>query len=416
METAGFKPSRDQAVALRWLQSGKNVFITGVAGSGKSWIVDYWMANHAHDKRVAITASTGIAATHLGGVTLHSWIGAKPGAKTISDIATDYWWENKQPALRSIDVLLIDEVSMIDGQFLNLAEEAHRAACNNARPWGGKQVVMIGDMGQLPPVQEEENGWSWESRAWTFADIHAVELCQTMRFADQPFADLLRRVRVGAVTDEDVIALSRRVRAYDPDAMGAVRLTTHNKKADKTNMTKLAALPGDSQVYKAQSEAVHARFLAQLEKNCLSPPELILKVGARVMFTKNNPDSGWCNGTTGEVLELHGTYAVVQIANGPVVTVYQAEWVLEKQGAFGREVLASYKQLPLRLAWAITIHKSQGCTIDYASVDMRQVFAPGQAYVALSRCRSLEGLNIESWRGAGTILVHPKIMEMASTS
>jgi len=194
-----------------------------------------------------------------------------------------------------------------------------------------------------------------------------------------------------------------------------VRLMTHNRQADAVNDAKLQAMPGKAKTYRA-SDSGKNPYLHQLRRACLSPERLTLKVGAKVMFTRNSTVGGWCNGTMGEVTKLKKNAVEVRIGEvgegklSRVVEVAAASWERKQWGDGGTlSVVASRKQLPLRLAWAITIHKSQGMTIERVSVNLSQTFAPGQAYVALSRCKTLEGLNIEGWRGLDSIAVHPMV-------
>ena len=234
-----------------------------------------------------------------------------------------------------------------------------------------------------------------------------------MRQEGQRFADILRRIRMGKLDDEVFEMLSSRVHAYEPDDdENAVRLMTHNRQADEVNDAKLRAMKGKQRTYCAEDSGENP-YLRQLQRACLSPEALTLKVGAKVMFTRNSMIGGWCNGTMGEVVKLMKDAVMVKIGDeklSRVVEVGAASWERKQWGEGGvLRVVASRKQLPLRLAWAITIHKSQGMTIERVSVNLSKTFAPGQAYVALSRCKTLEGLNIEAWRGLGSIAVHPMV-------
>jgi ATP-dependent exoDNAse (exonuclease V) alpha subunit len=407
--------TNDQQNVVAWLNSGFNVFLTGVAGVGKTMVLNHWLDQLPVNKNAAVTASTGIAATHIGGSTLHSWMGATPERDTMQRLCNASWMKKYGARLAVIDILILDEVSMVDASLFTLAEAAHRVARGKEIPWGGVQLVLVGDLGQLPPVEAEEKGWCFQSPAWAESRIQVLELTQVMRQQDRKFASILQRVRVGQVDADALAVLSSRVKAFDPDSPGTVRLVTHNAQCDEMNEQRLARLEGVETAFLAKDTGCEPH-LSQLQKNCLSPAVLKLKPGARVMFTKNDTELGqWVNGSMGEVVECSAKQVFVKLNDGSVVDVSAACWEKKQWGesdADGLSVMASRTQLPLRLAWAVTIHKSQGCTIDRVSLDLSKTFAPGQAYVALSRCRTLEGINIEAWRGASSIIAHPMLRNM----
>lgn len=411
-------PNAEQAEAMRLLDAGKNVFLTGVAGTGKTFALDAWLRRQSRGF-VAVTASTGIAATHIGGQTVHSWCGCGIANRKARTIADKWWWrERVRPVIAGTDVLVIDEVSMLDGVTFELVSDL----CGRARgcreiPFGGLQVVLVGDMGQLTPVEEESKGFPFETDAWWDGEFRTVELRRVMRQSDRAFVSALQEVRNGTMSAETMRLFSSRLRAYDPEERGAVRLMAHNSKVDAINTMKLARLDGEERVFLAHDMG-EEKAMEQLDKTCLSPKTLRLKVGARVMLTKNGPPL-FVNGSMGYVEgwgERDGKpYVEVRIDDGPTIEVGRAEWkrtrVEAEDGGIPHEVVEAHRlQFPLRLAWAITIHKSQGMTIDLVSVDLSGVFAPGQSYVALSRARTLDGLNIEGWRGANSVMAHPTVM------
>lgn len=405
------EPNEEQSNVLTWLDAKQNVFLTGVAGVGKTHTLNHWLRNLDKNRRVAITASTGVAATHLCGATLHSFIGASPDHKTPNQLCTSKWNVRHGGRIRAAQVLVIDEISMVDARMLTLAEAACRYARESIRPWGGIQVVLVGDLGQLPPVEADTQGWCFQSPAWANANVQTLELLRAMRHEDADFADLLRRVRVGDTSYAMHEVLDARVDIYDPEEEGAVRLMTHNNQVDQVNDRKLDQLPGEASEYPAV-EVGDDPWLSKLRRSCLSPFMLRLKEGARVMFTKNHCDGDWVNGTMGTVEELGDDSVVVDIEGVRTIKVPRASWEAREWQEDGiLAVKARRAQFPLRLAWAITVHKSQGMTIEKVSVNLERTFAPGQAYVALSRVRSLEGLNIEAWRGLASIIVHPMIVE-----
>lgn len=431
-----FVPNDDQAQAFKVLDSGANVFLTGVAGVGKTVGLNHWLGTQdLQPGEVAVTASTGIAATHLNGQTIHSWAGIGIGDKPAERIASSWFWrENVKPRIYRVKKIIIDEISMVDGATFELLGEVIAIGKASLQPWGGVQLIVVGDMGQLAPVNEEAKGFTFETDQWWDLGIKTCELRQVMRQQDATFVAILRQVRDGVLSPESEAWLNTRVRAYDPDRVEAVRLMTHNVQVDAINEQKLASLPGAPVILRA-IDTGKEKFRKMLDTSCLSPAELKLKPGARVMFTKNASDGSYCNGTLGRVrgfeereILVGGGFdemprqvkmlgVVVAVDTGYDLWVgQQGEWKLEgldeEAPAAQRghpTVLAKRVQYPLRLAWAITVHKSQGMTLDLVSVDLQNCFAPGQAYVALSRARSIQGLNIERWQGSKSIIAHPLV-------
>lgn len=404
--TETFALSPDQERALEALRAGGHVFLTGVAGTGKSAVVRRWLAET--DQRVAVTASTGVAALQISGMTLHSWAGLGLGDRPIEDVVCRRWWR-EQVASRMLraDALLIDEVSMLDAGTLDLAD----ALCRHARrerllPFGGLQVVLVGDPGQLPPVELADRGWPYDSAAWRALAPETHELVTVHRQSDRAFVRALAEVRAGAMSRSTMILLESRVLAFDPDLAGAARLMTHNEQVDGVNEARLGELDGPLARFVAE-DAGDPRHLEQVKRHCLSPEVLFLRVGARVMATKNDPESGAVNGSLGVVEHIERSAVRVRFIGLGARWVERASWEV----CDGDRVLASRRQIPLRLAWAITIHKSQGATLDRVSVNLARAFAPGQAYVALSRARTIDGLNLEAWSPA-SVITHPRIIQM----
>ncbi len=411
------RPNPEQARALELLEGGDNVFLTGVAGTGKSFALNAWLEERGRDG-VAVTASTGIAATHIGGCTVHSWSGCGIANKKAGTIAGKWWWKDwVKPRIKAADVLVIDEVSMLDGiTFELISDLCARARGCRGLPFGGLQIVLVGDMGQLSPVEEDARGFAFETDTWWDADFKTVELRRVMRQSDKTFVRVLQEIRNGTMGRESMRILRDRIRAFDPEERDAVRLMSHNAKVDRLNEEKLKRLPGKAKTFVAD-DVGEEKAVIQLDKTCLSPKRLTLKADARVMLTKNGV--GYVNGSMGYVEGWGAPYGeeriVVRLDDGGTIDVYREEWRRTKvevgdDGIPVEKVEARRRQFPLRLAWAITIHKSQGMTLDTVSVDLSRVFAAGHAYVALSRARALEGLNIEGWRGAGSVSAHPTVM------
>jgi ATP-dependent DNA helicase PIF1 len=416
-----FVPSGEQSGAIDSLNRGDNIFLTGVAGTGKTATLNHFLDKT--DKRVAVTASTGIAATHLGGQTIHSWSGCGRCDQSAEEIANlPFWKYNRRKDIAECQVLVIDEISMLDGIAFELIGDLVAKAKGSTTPFYATQLIVVGDMGQLAPVQEGANGFAFETTTWWDSKIKSIELREVRRQKDVLFSGMLRGVRDGTLSVEGEKMLSARVRAFDPDAAQAVRLMTHNAQVDGINTHRLAAMPGASRCFTSKDIGKEPH-ITKLDKDCLAPRHLYLKEGARVMFVKNDKGGRFVNGTLGTVTKLperdDGSQTMkVKIDSAEAeIDVERQEWNLtggnveSKDGKKKKSVLAQRVQYPLRLAWAITIHKSQGMSLDRVSVDLGDCFAPGQAYVALSRARTLEGLNIERWQGRRSIIAHPTVMK-----
>lgn len=400
-----------QAEALSILKLGVNIFLTGEPGAGKTHTINEyikWLRERGVEP--AVTASTGIAATHVNGMTIHSWsgIGIK---KRVTDWDIEMIQSREKTAKRMIDakILIIDEISMLDAETLNSVDRVLRAlrqpVLAEAKPFGGLQVIFVGDFFQLPPVSREgEVRFAFDSRAWRDANPVVCYLSEQHRQEDSVFLDLLNAVRRNEVEDVHYETLQSRMKKAP--AKRATRLHTHNAEADAINTESLAEVKGTSRVFHMTSKG--SRTLVEaLKQNCLSPETLALKIGAQVMFTRNNFEAGYVNGTLGEVVDFAGSgYPIVKTKSGMRIEAMPGEWSV----ADGSKILAQIKQVPLRLAWAITVHKSQGMSLDAAIIDLSQAFEYGQGYVALSRVRSLEGLFLEGFNDRA-LQLHPEIVQ-----
>ena len=383
-----------QTKALAILKGIGNVFLTGQPGSGKSYLTNQyidWLLDNG--KTFAVTASTGIAALNVGGRTLHSFAGLRNDDPLTEENVRDILGSSHTyKRYSSTEVLIIDEISMVSAQLLENIDQLARIARRSDKPFGGMRIVAVGDFYQLQPIKGEYcfTGESWKSAEFAFCNI-----TEQHRTNDDAFIGILTGIREGNLTDEQKRTILSRVNDDVSSLEGVVRLDTHNKRVDEINDQKLARLEGVPKTYRMEEEG-NDMYFKGLKKSCLSPEMLVLKVGARVIFTRNDPEQRWVNGTQGEVTELReGSVRVNIFSNGEEVNVEYAAWEHCIGYGKGRNVLATVKQVPLRLAWAITIHKSQGMTLDKAVIDVSRVFATGQAYVAISRVRSLEGLFLQ---------------------
>ncbi len=410
-----------QAQALSILKSGANVFLTGEPGSGKTHTVNEYNAYlRGHGIELAVTASTGIAATHIGGMTIHSWSGI--GIKTKLDKNDLHKIASSEYVVRRVQrskVLIIEEVSMLTSETLSMVDAVCREVKQNQVPFGGMQVIFVGDFFQLPPVvkREMENMqttliekpstlFAYNSPAWMAINPTICYLTEQHRQDDQDFLNLLSAIRHNTFdgTHLDHIEKRKIERGSVPDTIP--KLFSHNADVDRINNEVLSKLPKEPQKFIMSSQGPEA-LVAAIKKGCLSPETLYLKVGAAVMFTKNNPKEGFVNGTLGvvEAFDKENNYPIVKTRSGRLIEVEPAAWTVEENG----KVRAFISQLPLRLAWAITVHKSQGISLDEAVMDLSDVFEFGQGYVALSRVRRLSGLYILGWNKRA-FLVHPEIL------
>ncbi|NTW14805.1 MAG: AAA family ATPase [Candidatus Moranbacteria bacterium] len=402
--------TQDQALSI--LRTGASVFLTGEAGSGKTHVVNRYAAYlRSRGIPYAMTASTGIAATHIRGTTIHSWSGVGAN-RDMSDEGFEQLVKNRRAVrrIREARVLVIDEVSMLDARVLSLVERmCRRAKGSTSLPFGGLQVVLVGDFFQLPPVSREgASRFAFESSAWDALRPVVCYLHEQHRQEDPAFLSVLSAIRRDEVGEEHLALVRGRILGRDdvPDEDLPV-LFSHNADVDGLNAAALDRLPGRSRVF-LMAKRGPDKPLEALVRGCLSPERLELKEGASVMFTKNNPDEGYVNGTLGTVIGFDAAkkFPIVRTRDGEAVTVAPAEWLVEE----GEEIVARVRQIPLRLAWSITIHKSQGVSLDAAVMDLSRVFEYGQGYVALSRVRTLAGLSLVGLSDRA-FATHPSVRE-----
>lgn len=387
-----------QDTALSILKLGHTAFLTGAAGAGKSYVLRAFVKYlKEHGVPYAVTASTGIAATHINGTTIHSWSGIG-----IKERLTAYELEaleEKQPLYKkwtTTQVLIIDEVSMLHATFLETLDSVAKHMRRNDEPFGGLQVVFTGDFFQLPPVTKNFNGeddavFAFQSRAWVAAKPVVCYLTEQYRQGSDGLSDVLNAIRDGEITESHYEILEGRVGKKGHDDY--IKLYTHNENVDRINEEAFARVKGEERQYEMITKGKGV-ILEGLKKNCLADELLTLKIGAKVICIKNAQDRSYVNGSMGTVVSFNKEGSpVVELVNGKKVTIVADSWKIEEDG----KVKAELQQLPLKLAWAITVHKSQGMTLDNAHVDLSRAFASGQGYVALSRLRSLEGLYLEGF-------------------
>ncbi len=393
--------------ALDILKSGANAFLTGEPGAGKTYVINKyinWL--EAAGLNVAVTASTGIAATHINGMTIHSWsgIGIKDFLSPF-DLEQISGRERIVKRAKAAQVLVIDEISMLDGKVLDMVDQVLRTIRVSEEAFGGVQVVCIGDFFQLPPVTRGGDimRYAFESNAWLGMKPLICYITEQYRQDDEMLLGLLGSIRRNEIEDEHYTLLNEQTEiAFEQ--IEPTRLYTHNADVDEVNKQKLAQLPGP--VRKFQMEGKGRKPLIEgLAKNCLSPELLELKEDAMVMCTKNNFDAGYVNGTLARVVRFDEGFPIIETTDGKEIAIKTTTWEMAEDG----KVLATIEQLPLRLAWAITVHKSQGMSLDAAEIDLSKAFVYGQGYVALSRVRSFDGLKILGMH-PNALQVDPKIV------
>ncbi len=425
--------SDEQKAVLNAVMDGKNIFFTGSAGVGKSFtmrVVIDDLKRKYHESTVFVTASTGIAATHISGTTLHSFAGIGLGAdsreQAVAKVKTNKTSRERWQMCRA---LVIDEISMISAGFFELLDAVGQNVRGNSRPFGGIQLVVAGDFLQLPPVEQKaEETYVFESEAWRSAIDVSIELKHVFRQKNESFVQLLQSLRLGIVSDAHDELLRSRMHAKLSNDNGILptRLYTHRNSVERENEVQLNVLAGKAFIFVAKDSG-EQYSKDMLAKNCMAPATLKLKTGAQVMLLKNLNPPHLVNGSRGRVIGFERMtfanlpedekkrskavfeereYPRVRFDNGQELVLTPAAWEVERAGA----VMATRAQVPLCLAWALSVHKCQGMTIDCVEVDIASSWDPGQAYVALSRCTSLDGLSLLGYK-RDKIRAHQKVLE-----
>ncbi len=390
--------TQDEALAI--VESGRSVLLTGAAGTGKTYVLNKFIRRaRAEGKNIAVTATTGLAATHLNGATIHAWSGI--GVRDALDGGFYHKLsKQRQDLIAKADVLIIDEISMLHDFRLDMVEEVTRHVRGGDRPFGGLQVILCGDFFQLPPVNRRDGrqgGFITNSTIW-LNDFFAVCYLekQYRQSDDDDYTQILNGIRAGQLTRRQLDALQARAGAVADPFTARTRLLTINVDVDAINHQHLDELDADEVEFEMTTTG-SKKYLETLLKSCLAPQTLRLKRGAMVMCIKNSQDKKYVNGSLGivEDFEPGSDYPVVKLTSGREVTIKPETWELVD----GDKRRATATQLPLRLAWAITVHKSQGMTLDAAQIDLSKAFVEGMGYVALSRVRGLKHLILDGMNG-----------------
>lgn len=395
----------------------KNYFITGKAGTGKSTLLK--ALKNSLTKDHVIVAPTGVAALNVGGQTIHSLFKIPPKFNPENTLKVS---SATKKLLAKVKTIIIDEISMVRADLMDAIDFVLREAKSSSEPFGGIQIVMFGDLYQLPPIindaslqrffQEHYSGhYFFNAHVWQEADFELLELDEIFRQDNEDFKSILNNIRIGNFQNEDLMKLNQRAAVKPADLSSIITIASTNKKVHEINEYNLNLI--DDDVFEYQAEIDN-----EFDKSSFPTEELLkLKVGAQVMFLRNDPQKRWVNGSIGKIYALN--YKEIQIELGDEIhTVKKESWVKiryfydEKTNSIKEEELGSFTQFPLRLAWAITIHKSQGQTFDTVLIDLGWgAFTHGQTYVALSRCKSLEGLYLRRRISNRDIIVDPKIKE-----
>lgn len=439
--------SEEQQRLYEYIENSKNnIFVTGRAGTGKSTLLSY-LIEHS-EKRIAVCAPTGVAALNVGGVTIHSLFGFPFGILGNTDLSK-HLSRRVRELLQAIDTLVIDEVSMVNADLMDAISRAMGIARGRRKlPFGGAQIVMFGDPYQLSPVpgdaeeraymaENYQSSWFFDAHVWREDSLERYELSEIFRQHDEDFKFILNAIRVGEVTQEMLDQINSAGNRFPPHD-DVIRLATINETVNLVNRTRMAKLTGKPKTFEAVFSSGDEKLFG---RTLPAEPVLELKVGAQVMFIKNDDSQSrraagagterrWVNGTIGRVLDLPSSGGVIVEADGQELEVGPASWEkvrYEVEEEFDestqrmREILvaiplAEYQQIPLRLAWAVTVHKAQGQTYDEVQIDMgRGAFSPGQTYVALSRVRALEGLYLTRAIQMKDVLVDQDVLRFMNT-
>ena len=397
--------SEEQIYALDMCDSGENIFLTGGAGSGKSYVVREFMKDK-DEKMMPILASTGAAAVLLGGRTFHSFFGLgimEGGAKaTLDRLMND---KRALKRIRQVEGVIIDEVSMIPGDALAVAETISQIARESTLPWGGLRIIAVGDFGQLPPVTRngQKRDWCFLNEVWKKTDFQTCQLKLNQRIQNIEFLNVLADIREGMMSERVRNFLEEHTKAHDEDHPGT-RLFPRRDQSEDYNQKKLAEINEDEiivdSIYLGEQ-----RYIEILGKSAPVPAQLKLKIGCRVLFLKNDMQRRWVNGTRGTVSGIESDHLVVRKEGGREVKVEKISFsMLDAEG----NAKASVIQFPVILAYATTIHKSQGATLDELWCDLGSLWEPGHGYVALSRLRDPAGLHIVRW-SPRSFIVDPEV-------
>ncbi len=427
MQNLHIDPENQEALDFFSLfEQKKNIFLTGKAGAGKTYIISQLINVLSQDgTNFVVVAPTGIAALQVSGATIHSLFRIAPSVYMPDDRSLKPLEGAQEQVLKNADIIIIDEISMVRADLLDAMDTVLRKTFGSNKPFAGKQVIAVGDTFQLPPVTQENtqekeileqfypNGiFFFNAKVWKKLNPKCVELQKVYRQTDQRFINILNNIRLGIVEASDINTINAQYINGNDAPENTIELTTTNKTANTTNKEKLDKIKKPLHNFKAQ-------ITGDFDEK-LYPTEEILQIkeGAQVMFLKNNKEKGVCNGTIGIIQKIEGSVILVKLQNGALVEVTPEEWKKERyeynpqKNSIEKIPLGTFSQIPLKLAWAITIHKSQGLTFENVCINLGYgAFACGQTYVALSRCTSIKGLFLRKKVKPSDIMVDKGALE-----
>jgi ATP-dependent DNA helicase PIF1 len=401
--------------------SKKNIFITGKAGTGKSTLLTHFLKKTK--KKVVVLAPTGVAALNVQGETIHSFFKFQVGVNVLEAKKNARRMANK-PIFRKLEMIIIDEISMVRADLLDCVDAFLKVALSNSKPFGGIKLVFIGDLYQLPPVvigfEKEYIEKKYGSAFFFNADVikkqkselEIIELIHVYRQKDNKFVDILNSIRKNTITRNEIDILNKNHKTDIENDEGYIYLTTTNRRAEEINVSKLNTLKSKKSNFFAEIEGNFEK------KHIPNDIELILKKDAQVMFLNNDSENKWVNGTIGVIEEILDDNIIVKLKNNNSVIVERHSWKLFKYSydqdkkKLEKDNIGSFSQFPIKLAWAITIHKSQGKTFEKVILDLgRGSFSSGQTYVALSRCTTLEGLILKRPFKKGDVIIDCNVVK-----
>jgi len=377
------------------MKTNDNIFLTGQAGTGKSYTINNfikWASGEGIE--VALTASTGVAAINIGGITIHSFLGTRI-CKNIKEyeelkIKKEYLNEIKD-CINAIDVLIVDEISMLSKDYIDLIDHILKKATGSSNPFGGKRVIFTGDFLQLPPISKEKRTFAFESNSWKEGKFKIINLTKIHRQKDKEFSSILSKIRMGDSSDE-VFNFFNNLNSNKIDWKDkSLKLFSTNKKVSEYNQTEIDMMDGEIIRYYAKTWGENKFDEDKIIKNVFADEVLELKVNARVISLKNSQDFTYVNGSLGTVLKLNDSSVFVEFDNGVKRIISNEEW---KTTDMEGKTSATFEQIPLKLAYALTIHKSQGMSIDELTIDCSEIFEEGQFYVAISRATNKDKLKL----------------------
>ncbi|MEA2073511.1 MAG: AAA family ATPase [Campylobacterota bacterium] len=402
-----------QNSTLNILKTGNNVFITGSAGTGKTYLLNQYIFYLKSRKIIpTVVAPTGIAASHLQGQTIHSFF-----SLGIRDAVDDYYIESLlekkylQTRFSKLKVLIVDEISMVSPEIFSSMDRILRAFKENDLPFGGVQTILSGDFFQLPPISKvpKDKRFAWQSASWKELSLKTCYLQEKFRQDDNVLISILDDIRSGNISTQSYELLNARLHKDLETGFTPTKLYTHNMDVDRINIQELNKLQNPSHSFAYKSEG-KANNIEKIFKSSLVLETIELKKDAVVMFIKNNHELGYVNGTTGVVVDFdkETQFPIVKTSHGHLIKTPLEDWTMENDSG---NIVAKVSQIPLKLAWAITIHKSQGMTLDSAEIDLSKTFEVGQGYVALSRIKNIEGLRLMGFNDLA-LAVDPLILHI----